>query len=512
MQEEHKILAAEIEARKWAIGIQPRLKSKTLKPEEIVSIINEASRLKQQLPITPRHQKSWKIPQEEEAQRILSLVQGWLTKYRKCLVNPNAAPLSDRVKEGGGKASSSSSPPAPQLKRTVTIKTLKQLVEDAKDVPADLSDCVVMLESAILASKGWYDTWQGLLDRCNVEASEDDAMDVADTEHTGPKLDMHEIMQCISAAEAVGAELPEVDSLKAIVHRVNAWIEQVGNACPQRLSKRKSRAKATLAQVRELLEEGKHFPVDVVEEASKIQARLDATAEWQVQCQADLLQLGQEAENHFERFEAALEAKRKLEAETGEDQESDEIDELGAVEEVRLKRVEGIREKAGDVVIKTPEEAMVNRHLKAHKWFNAVSDVLCYSVNEVSEDQIAELMDVIEDGKRLLGLSQTKKCRESDVVSGDDRSTAPDDDASASRMDTEDSISRDGAKSEGEGPEEEEQQEGEEASTLPCDVTLNAVIQKWWDKLSELRRIFDASSEWRAKANKAMGSEKVKSR
>lgn len=505
-------------------------------------MIEEATQLRSRLPITPRHQKNWKIPQEVEARRILDIVQGWMAKFRKCLVNPNSAPLAE-VKESGrrGSSSSSSSSSPMVLKRNVALSTLEELVEESRDIPANLTECVSILEGGVSGVKSWYETWKDLLQACRL--ADGDAMEVDDPPPptTTPKVELHQVAQCVSAGEAVGLELPEVEKLKRLIQRVNAWVEHVGNACPQRLSKRKSRAKATLSEVRQLLEEGTHFPVDVQEEANKVRARLEATAEWQQQCQVDLMSLNKEAEDHLARFEAALEARSKKE---GEDEEDEEVDELLALEEVRLKKFEELKDKAGDVVIDTPEEEIVTRHLQAHKWFEDVAGVLLYDSKEISEDHIIEAEEAIAEGEKLLGIvNENKKGKKGgkrkskandEQEDGEEEASGAGDDATGAEASTEADLEAGGdeaskgkekdedgessAMAQDEDKEESPKEEGEEEQEVeeekpvektPCEEALDRLLKRWWDKLESHRKIVNVSSAWRARASKAIGSEKV---
>jgi hypothetical protein len=211
----------------------------------------------------------------------------------------------------------------------------------------DLADYVQPVEQILASADRWFVDAKPILDRCGIpttfkgtmlaaqkqaaqsESAESEAapMDVdapASDEPLAPapapderanaealddqkKVEMARVMACIAAADTVGLDLPEVDKLRSLVQQVGKelthpdaesmegayvfwvavqvekWQEHLAVTCPQRLSKRRTRAKVTIEELVEILKEGEKFPIDVSEEAVKIQDRVASTASWQQQ-------------------------------------------------------------------------------------------------------------------------------------------------------------------------------------------------------------------------------------
>ena len=145
-QEEHKILASEIEARKWGFRVQPKLEQPKISMGDLQAVLKEASDLRGRLPLSPRQQKTWSLPQETEAKRLLDIGNGWLAKYRKNL-------------QASGQG----------FKKNVGVGVLLELMEEAKALPVDVSEFTNSLSDALAGAERWYEEAKPLLKACGVK-------------------------------------------------------------------------------------------------------------------------------------------------------------------------------------------------------------------------------------------------------------------------------------------------------------------------------------------------------
>lgn len=115
------------------------------------------------------------------------------------------------------------------------------------------------------------------------------AMDVdggtprGDDKGAGPKdskkkVTLQNLSACIHAAEkiTVGRSLKEVREMRAVVQRVNEWIEQCQSLCPRRQSKRRVQpsSKPTFDRLKTLIAEGLASPVGVSDEVERIRKHI----------------------------------------------------------------------------------------------------------------------------------------------------------------------------------------------------------------------------------------------
>lgn len=125
--------------------------------------------------------------------------------------------------------------------------------------------------------------------------------------------------------------------------------------------------------------------------------------------------------------------------------------------EARTTKFQEMVEDAGDIIINTPEEAMVLKHQEAHEWFQLASGVLRYDYDLISEAQIIDFEDAMKKGQALLDHDFEK---------------------------------------------DEEQ----------CDGILMKTIKMWWAKLSVWNDVISTAKAWLEKMQKVIGSEKVSKR
>lgn len=441
--DEHKILAAEIEARRWGLRVQPRLAGSKVTVKALEKLVAEAAGLRARLPLAAQQQKSWRLPQEIEARKRLQKAYAWLKDHRGC-VNPN----------GLG------------FRKGVTVRKVLRLLQRARAVPVDLSEPMKQLEEAVAKAKKWLEASAGILQSCGIrqrttftlpegkgkgkakaKAAGEEDMDVesadgkggegkeaemeegekeeeevdiaeeedaessddeeeAEGEPTGPKVEQEALVECVGDASDIGLELYEAEKLKALLQRVQGWLDQLGVVCPKRMSKRRGmRLKVSVQEVHELVEQGKALPVDLSEEVEEITERLEATLKWQTEVQAELLDIARDGLRESKAYKLK-EVKKEGEEKTDEvkkaAEEGDDV--FNETHEKRLKRLEALVDQTSDVGIESAEDDMILRHLKAHKWASSTIDLLEFvdpksTINEVC---MAEIADVVADGEAVL--------------------------------------------------------------------------------------------------------------
>eukprot|EP00624_Nannochloropsis_granulata_P004312 evm.model.NODE_31567_length_81678_cov_30.212677.6 len=432
--DEHKILAAEIEARRWGLRVQPRLAGSKVTVKALEKLVAEAAGLRGRLPLTAQQQKSWRLPEEIEARRRLQKAYAWLKDHRSC-VNPN----------GLG------------FRKGVTVRKVLRLLQRARAVPVDLSEPIRQLEDAVAKAEKWLEASAGILQSCGiqqrtaftlsesktkaangeerdsgsangkggegrkeknneedkdeeeVDVDDDDAESSGDDEEgvpTGPKVEQEALVECVGEASDIGLELYEAEKLKALLQRMQGWLDQLGVVCPKRMSKRRGmRLKVTVQEVHDLVEQGKALPVDLSEEVEEITERLQATLKWQTEVQAELLDIARDGLRESKAYKLK-EVKKEGEEEMDEAKKvaGEDDDVFNETHEKRLKRLEALVDQTSDVGIESAEDDMIVRHLKAHKWASSAIDLLEFvdpksTINEVC---MAEIADVVTDGDGVL--------------------------------------------------------------------------------------------------------------
>ncbi|GAB5030494.1 lysine-specific demethylase 5d [Nannochloropsis oceanica] len=432
--DEHKILAAEIEARRWGLRVQPRLAGSKVTVKALEKLVAEAAGLRARLPLAAQQQKSWRLPEEIEARSRLQKAYAWLKDHRSC-VNPN----------GLG------------FRKGVTVHKVLQLLQRARAVPVDLSEPMRQLEDAVVKAEKWLEASAGILQSCGiqqrtaftlpetkakaadgaerdsgsadgkggegekeknaiedkdeeeVDVDDDDAESSGDDEEilpTGLKVEQEALVECVGEASDIGLELYEAEKLKALLQRMQGWLDQLGVVCPKRMSKRRGmRLKVTVQEVHDLVEQGKALPINLSEEVEEITERLQATLKWQTEVQAELLDIARDGLRESKAYKLK-EVKKEREEEMDEaNKEAGEGDDVfNETHEKRLKRLEALVDQTSDVGIESAEDDMIIRHLKAHKWASSAIDLLEFvdpksTINEVC---MAEIADVVTDGDGVL--------------------------------------------------------------------------------------------------------------
>ena len=432
--DEHKILAAEIEARRWGLRVQPRLDGDKVTVKMLEGLVSEATGLRARLPIAAKDLKSVGLPQEVEARARLAKAQAWLKGYRTCF-SPN----------GLG------------FRKGISVRKVMRLLQRAEGVPVDLSEFTRPLQESVAKAEKWLDASADILQACGIrrrtsftlpervasktkvtvgaesestmdvdgaeggqekeeeEEDDDDEEEEEDDEEgvqppfTGPKIDQETLVTCVGEAVDVGVELYEAEQLKTLMQRMQTWLDQLGVVCPKRLSKRRGmRLKVTVEEVHELVKEGKAFPVDLSEEVEEIEERLDATLKWQAEVQAELLDIAREGLRESKAYklkEVKKEGEEEEAAKAQEGAEEDEEDDVfNETHEKRVKRLNALVDQISDVGIESLEDDMIQRHLKAHKWASNAIDLLEFVDPKatITEICMAEIADVVRDGELVL--------------------------------------------------------------------------------------------------------------
>ncbi len=100
----------------------------------------------------------------------------------------------------------------------------------------------------------------------------------AGSKESKKKVTLQNLSACIHAAEkiTVGRSLKEVREMRAVVQRVNEWIEQCQSLCPRRQSKRRVQpsSKPTFDRLKALISEGLASPVGVSDEVERIRKHI----------------------------------------------------------------------------------------------------------------------------------------------------------------------------------------------------------------------------------------------
>lgn len=130
------------------------------------------------------------------------------------------------------------------------------------------------------------------------------------------KITQQSLSACLHAAEklAVGRSLKEVREIRSVLHNATEWMDNCQTLCPRRQSKRRIQpaSKPTIARLEEFIKQGLAFPVEVVEDVSRIRSHINEAENWRVTARSALERI---SESFAEQTQERMELWRKEEEE-----------------------------------------------------------------------------------------------------------------------------------------------------------------------------------------------------
>eukprot|EP00935_MAST-01C_sp_MAST-1C-sp1_P000156 g156.t1 len=428
VMDEQLLLSAEIDARLWAQRAKEALEKKKLPPKNVRELLSEIEVLRGTLP--SKYQKQLKVNAETELRDGLASADSWLQRSKRALGG-----------SGVGRRSATKA----------TVERMEQLIAEAHELPADVTDRVNQLQAAIEQAQAWGTKARALLDEIGewhddenegvVKPATDEAAD--NTTEAGQckpkKKTTIELLRTMQKEQAkLPADVREAEILRDVMLRVESWVESA-SACKARGSssgKGRAKAKLPLGEAKLLVAEAELLPVEVAEEAQRLAGLLKEADEWQVRARAmmeaakvaykelgdgDADGVDMTAEQGADDGEQARRKKRK--PASGEKRLDVSI-ELHLIQHKHEEFKEMAYEASRNVAVLTQEERVLQLLVAALEWTRRYDQLFPAEhpdQAEVQRQKLSILQQLVDDGDRIecitlpqlpYATTQLEKCRE----------------------------------------------------------------------------------------------------
>ena len=169
----------------------------------------------------------------------------------------------------------------------LSIVKLRKIVQEESSIHANLGNSASKIARILLQAEEWYEEYQSLLVRCNLEPSS--------SHLSNSNVDLSEMKKAVEfAASDISLDLEEAVELKLLLEKVEHWFDRVAIIAPMR-SKRQSkvtRSTFNMDDLLSLIEESSTLPLDVQEEVKRLEVQLSTVEAWRVRASKELLQIG----------------------------------------------------------------------------------------------------------------------------------------------------------------------------------------------------------------------------
>jgi|MDTB01.2.fsa_nt_gb hypothetical protein len=341
--DEHQLLLCEIKARRWTTEVKDTLQKKNCRVEVLEAHLGEFEKIREAMPLDARAKKNYTLEEEIELRGIIDDVHTWRSKVKK----------------------------ATQSKRSTLLAKYQALVTEAGTIAVNLQSEVRPLESILKKASEWRDAHAELIAMCLTPSSGDNSSAVGDcgaatAMQEGPSTVAFSTLEaCIASAEKINAQLEEMDGLKGLLGAGKAWLEKQEILCPKRQTKRssaKSSVKPSENEVMEHIELARSLPFDFTSGISRLEDNIESARKWR-----------EDAKSVFD--DLALEQDEAMADENSENASAGDDDFPDADEDL-LDRLKGISKEADIVLVRTEEEAIVERFLGVYSWGQDLRAVL----------------------------------------------------------------------------------------------------------------------------------------
>jgi hypothetical protein len=145
----HVLVGAAIQTYEWKIKSQSALtKNNGLPlPALLKRLLDKASSIKKDLPLTEEQLNNWKLPNEDQVKAVIATCDNWLQSYKDCTTGS----------------------------KKVTVLDIKRLISEGKNMAVDLDSEVTQLEEAYSRCMWWLQRNRKLLRMAGVDVNADEA-------------------------------------------------------------------------------------------------------------------------------------------------------------------------------------------------------------------------------------------------------------------------------------------------------------------------------------------------
>ena len=189
-----------------------------------------------------------------------------------------------------------------QLRRPcISIVNLRKIAEEGCSIHANIGNATTKISRILAQAEAWYQKHQSLLVRCNLDPSTP-ASPVS-------LVDLSEMVKAVESASAtVSLDLDEAINLKNLRKRIDSWFERALVMAPKRSKRngRATKAKATVEDLVNLIEEASSLPVDTAEELKRLQMQLSCVQTWRLEAAHQLERISSGFEQYRESINLAF--------------------------------------------------------------------------------------------------------------------------------------------------------------------------------------------------------------
>jgi hypothetical protein len=421
VMDEQLLLSAEIDARLWAERANKVLTEKQLPLkvrescvilevyahgcfplQDVRDLLAEMEALRATLP--SKFQKVLKVGAETQMRDGLALADTWFQRAKRAL---------------GG------SGPGRKSANKVTIERIEQLIVESKQLPADVSDRVEQLQTAIEQARIWgaktrtlleeIGEWQegvqgegddSAMQEANQEGAKQPDNEVGGEAEPKKKTTVDLLRTLVKEETKLTAEVPEAVILRELVQRVDAWLDTALACKPKGATSGKGRSKAKLTadDARALMEEAALLPVDIAEEVQRLGQLLSDATEWQTKARAMLetAQVVCKEVSQDEHDSTAEGEQRPKKRKKNHEKESDFgiTVELQSVQHMHTQFSELLTEAVRTIAVLTREEQVLQMLVGALNWSQRYNELFSAHA-AVPRQKLSVLQQLVDDGDRI---------------------------------------------------------------------------------------------------------------
>ena len=163
----------------------------------------------------------------------------------------------------------------------VSIASLRKLVGRGESINASIGNQVAKLNRILDQAETWCHNHATVLSRASNPGS--------------GMLSFQELLNAVNESSTVSVELTEVQLLRDVLERIQAWLERCAVAAPIKRSKRsggKWASKVVRFSVREMIDlinQAHTLPVDSSDEVARLKSQLEGVHKWRISAQEDIV-------------------------------------------------------------------------------------------------------------------------------------------------------------------------------------------------------------------------------
>lgn len=364
--DEHQLLLCEINARRWRAKVKNFLvREATCRVDMLEKYLSDFEGIRGAMPLDPLTKKKYTLIEEIEIRSIVNTVYTWRLKVKRAL----------------------------NAKRGTSLTKFRALVEEAADISVlNLQAEMRPLQKILRKESEWREGYGALIATClssTMGPQASGGLPEACAQEIRSTISISLLEQCIVSGEKINAQIDDMHALKSLLSSGKAWLEQQEVLCPKRQTKRSSTKvamKPSEADMIAHIDLAETMPFDFAPGVGRLQDGIESARKWR-----------SGARHAFNDLNLKQEERSSAEGEVGATRNV-----FPDVDEDALELLRELSRDAETLLIRTEEEAIVERFLGIYSWGQ---DLYAAFGLEASKCTLTELDQLIKKGTELYGTS-----------------------------------------------------------------------------------------------------------